>query len=76
MTGNDYYRVNEQETLLTTDVFQFNQPSCLKLFCQVHLICAAIDMGKIEKKSYTQWQTNTVDYFYRFLKFDTTEFDV
>ena len=33
-------------------------------------------MGKIEKKSYTQWQTNTVDYFYRFLKFDTTEFDV
>ena len=76
MTGNDYYRVNEQETLLTPDVFQFNQLSCLKLFCQVHLICAAIEMGKIEKKSYTQWQTNTVDYFYRFLKFDTTEFDV
>ena len=50
VTGNDYYRVNEQETLLTPDVFHFNQLSCLKLFCQVHLICAAINMGKTEKK--------------------------
>ena len=34
-------------------------------------------MGEKEKnKSNTQWITGTVDYFYRFLKFDSIKFDV
>ena len=72
--------MNEEETMLSPDVFQFNQLSCLKLFCQINLIgrviVTAINMGETEKnKSYTQWITGTEYYFYRFLKFDTVKFD-
>ena len=70
-------RVNQQETLLSRDVFQFNQLSCLKVFCQINLIGTAINMGETEKdKSNTQWITGTVDYFYRFLEFDCIKIDV
>ena len=69
-------RVNEQETLLSRDVFQLNQLSCLKLFCQIK-IGTAINMGETEKnKSNTQWITGTVDYVCRFLEFDSIKIDV
>ena len=69
--------MNEQENLLSPDVFQLNQLSCLKLFFQINLIGTAVNMGEIAKnKSNSQWITGTVDYFYRFLKFDSIKFDV
>ena len=35
---------------------QWNQLFCLKLFCQIRLICAPISMGRSEKnENHTQW---------------------
>ena len=52
--------MNQHETLLSPDVIQFNQLSCLKLFCQINLIGTAINMDETEKNnSNTQWITGT-----------------
>jgi len=42
---------------MSPDISQLNQLFCLKLFCQIHFICANISMGKKEKIKaiYTQW---------------------
>ena len=57
--------MNKQETLMSPDASQLNQLSCLKLFCQIQLICAPINMGKTENiESHTQY---CVDSFHRLL---------
>ena len=57
--------MNEQENLLSPDVFQLNQLSCLKLFCQINLIGTAVNMGETaNNKSNTQLITFIVLTFF------------
>ena len=42
------YWVNKQKTLISPDASQLNQLSCLKLFCQIQLICTPISMDETE----------------------------
>ena len=56
--------LSEQETLTSPDASQLNKLSCVKLFCQIQLIGAPINMDKTEN---IERHTQCVDNFHRFL---------